>query len=110
MAQYVVSGAYATMRVRDENDAETLVGLYRNAPVPSGITDDSRDHLLSRGLIEKAEQSADGESKPPKVADVLAEVGDDKDKAAEALEQEKARGDAARSTLVERLQAVVDSE
>lgn len=39
---------------------------------------------------------------------ILAEVGDDPEKAAAELEAEQAKGDTARSTLVEKLQAVID--
>lgn len=42
------------------------------------------------------------------VAKVLDAVGDDKDKAAAALAAEQARGDEARSTLVEKLRAIAE--
>lgn len=44
----------------------------------------------------------------PTVAQVLLEVGDDPTKAAAALESEQAKGDRARSTLVEKLEAIAN--
>lgn len=44
-----------------------------------------------------------------KVDDVLAWVGDDKDRAREALDAETAKGDKARSSLVTQLTAIVEN-
>ena len=43
------------------------------------------------------------------VPDILKEIGEDKEKAAAVLEAEKAKGEKARKTLVEPLQALVDA-
>lgn len=43
------------------------------------------------------------------IKDILADVGDDKDEARHVLELEQARGDDARSSLVEALEKIVDA-
>jgi hypothetical protein len=55
--------------------------------------------------------SVDGSGSGPadgKVEDILDRVGDDADAAREALDAEQAKGDKARKSLVEKLQAIVD--
>lgn len=72
------------------------LGAFVTDPEPTGPTE--------------SDAAAASDSKPAKVNDILAEVGTDKEKAAAALETEKARGDDARSTLLEKLQAVLDAD
>lgn len=52
--------------------------------------------------------SAQEPANPDTVAAIVKDVGDDKAKAQAALEAEQAKGDEARSSLVEKLQAIVD--
>lgn len=75
------------------------------------VNDLVKDGALVKGDAKSDSKGADApaEDKPAKVADILAEVGDDKEKAAAALATENARGDAARSTLTEKLQSVIDA-
>lgn len=64
-----------------------------------------------RVALPRSLWSADGEpaAAVEKVADVLRRVGDDPDAARAELDAERARGDAARSTLVRDLQRVIDN-
>lgn len=84
---------------------------YEGALVPAGLNDDRAKQLADEGMLEKvkAEKAADPDSKPATVDDILAEVGDDKEKAAAALEAENA-SDKPRVSLVGKLQAVLDAE
>lgn len=58
-------------------------------------------------LVSQGWRVAEAQPKEPTVDDVLKAVGDDADKAAEALVAENLKGDAARSTLVAKLEAVL---
>lgn len=53
-------------------------------------------------------ESDDGAGKEPTVKEILAAIGDDKEKAAAALEQEKAGKN--RKTLVEQLEALLSGD
>lgn len=86
--------------------------FYQDAVIPDGFNDERCDQLVKDGMLEKAKaDSGSGDStKEPTVKEILDEVGDDKEKAAAALAAEQeARGDKARKTLVEPLQAVIDA-
>jgi hypothetical protein len=83
---------------------------YVDALVPTGLNDDRCEQLVKEGMMEKIKApapAADSETKSDKVADILAEVGEDKDKAAAALEAEQAKGEKARKTLVDPLEALL---
>lgn len=71
----------------------------------------SRPLLLSETHAEEigATLHAATVVKASTIADVLADVGEDKDKAAVALEAEQSRGDDARSSLVSKLQAIIEA-
>jgi len=93
----------------------TLVGpFYEGAELPAGLDKDHLRMLLDEELIGKAPKSADpapaGDSKPTTVGDIVKEVGTDKGKAQQYLDEENAKGEEARSTLVEKLQAVLSKE
>lgn len=87
--------------------------FYQDAVIPDGFNDERCAQLVKDGMLEKvkADSGSDGDGgKEPSVKEILAEVGDDKEKAAVALAAEQeARGDKARKTLVESLQAVIDA-
>lgn len=88
------------------------VNIYAGDPVPEGVDKADLDRLLDEGFFGevKAEPESEPESaKPASVESILAEVGDDRVKAQAALDEELARGDAARSTLIKKLQAVVEA-
>ncbi len=110
MSSYVVTVPLAIVR---DNDGVSH-HFYEGGVV--GFDSDHVKQLVEDGALVKSD-SADAapagdpapEDKPAKVNDIIAEVGDDKDKAAAALETEKARGDAARPTLLDKLQAVIDA-
>lgn len=84
--------------------------------IPAGVSGVELDNLVSFGAVvgirevtlAEGEQPGPGQSdtKPAKVADILAEVGDDKAKAEAALELEQGAA-RPRQSLVEKLEAIV---
>lgn len=67
------------------------------------------DEVLGKDFeVVPSARAVDPTGKPPTIDEVLAEVGDDQALAAAALEAEQAR-EKPRSTLVEKLQAVIDT-
>lgn len=101
-------GKAALTTVRTASTGYVLVPF--GVQVPDDILEDDAKRLVEEGYLEeRATDSPDADDKPAKVADVLKDVGDDKTKAAEALEVEKARGESARSTLIEKLEAIVNA-
>jgi hypothetical protein len=88
----------------------TMVHLYEGAVVPKGADPAHRDQLIESGMLKRVPVKAEA-AREPTVQEVLDEVGDDAEKAAEALAAEvEARGDKARSTLVKALEEVIDSD
>lgn len=85
--------------------------FYDGAVIPSGYNDERCEQLVKDGMLEKVKADSGSDAdKEPSVKEILADVGDDKEKAAAALAAEQeARGDKARKTLVEPLQAVIDA-
>lgn len=85
--------------------------VYQGANLPGGLAEGEAERLLDGDFVEESKAPADDDSeKGPSVKDVLADVGDDKEKAAAALEAENAKGDKARSSLVTKLEAIVNAE
>lgn len=92
--------------------------VHRGGVVPS--TADPKDvaRLVEEGYLAKATpepapEPDESAGKPATIDEVMTEVGDDPEKARAALEVEQARGEAARSTLIGKLEAVIaagDSE
>lgn len=86
------------------------VHLYAGAPVPETADPDQLKQLLKEKQVVEVEvddPAAADSGKEPTVDEVLAEVGTDKAKAAAAIETEKAGKN--RTTLLSKLQAVVDA-
>ena len=85
--------------------------VHRGGVVPS--TADLKDvaRLVEEGYLAKATPAPDESAgKPATIDEVMTEVGDDPEKARAALEVEQARGDAARSTLIGKLEAVIAAD
>lgn len=82
--------------------------FYRDAVISGGFNDARCDELVEEGFLEKVTVSDDdsGADKPAAVKDILAEVGDDKDKAQAALDAENA-SEKPRTSLVAKLEAVL---
>lgn len=78
--------------------------FYDGAIIPDGYNDERCKQLAEEGMLEAVK--ADSSAKEPTVKEILDEVGEDKDKAAAALEQEKAGKN--RTTLVGPLEAIVN--
>lgn len=62
----------------------------------------------SRAAVRAEARAADPVDVDGKVDDVLAEVGDDPVKAQAALDAERKKGDKARSSLVDKLNTIID--
>lgn len=110
-----VTAPMVGLKVRDLNGAWVVMSFNAGAVV-SNVELASLEHHLAKGMVELVDDpqpEPDSQPEPGpadgKVKDILTEVGDDKDKAAAALEAEQAKGDAARPTLVEALQAVLNT-
>lgn len=71
---------------------------------PGDIPDDVGKRLLTSPVWEEV---GEGERT---IAEIVADVGNDRDKAAEALAEEQAKGASARKTLISKLEAVIDEE
>ena len=86
--------------------------VHRGGVVPSTADPADVDRLVADGYLTQvgstpAEGGSEEPSKPATIDEVMTEVGDDPEKAQAALKTEQARGDAARSTLVTKLEAVL---
>lgn len=88
--------------------------VERGDLVPDGVSAVELQNLVSFGAIQGVSGgnvADDSDSKSDKVEDILAEVGDDREKAAVALKAEQdARGDKARKSLVSSLEKVLAAE
>lgn len=85
--------------------------FYEGATIPAGYNDERVAQLVEEKMVRKADPSPKSESdstkaKAPSVDEILAEVGDDKDKAAAALAAEQGVAKP-RKSLVEKLEAVI---
>jgi hypothetical protein len=79
---------------------------YVDAVVPAGLNDERCKQLAKEGMLAKVDTPTDSSSgSSDKVDDILADVGEDPEKAAAALETEKAGKN--RTTLVSKLEAIV---
>jgi hypothetical protein len=91
---------------------EKRVVVERGNLVPDGVSAVDLENLTSFGAIAGVtvpDAAVDSDSKPAKVEDILAEVGDDKEKAQAALDSEQGQTKP-RKSLVEKLQAVLAAE
>ena len=89
--------------------------VYQDEPIAGDAIDpENLKRLVKKGFLAEAtatgDESDSGSAKPPTIKEIMADVGDDKAKAQEALDAEQARGDDARPSLVEKLQAVIAAE
>lgn len=98
---YKVVFPCAVVKMKDKS----RVTLLQGALVPSDVDAEHFRHLLKMKAVKKAEKPAD--PAPDSVEGILAGVGDDKAKAAEALKAEEAKGDKARKTLVDPLKTIL---
>ncbi|HSV41492.1 MAG TPA: hypothetical protein VLI04_22200 [Nocardioidaceae bacterium] len=80
---------------------------YAGAIVPGGYNDKRCKVLAKEGFLEVVKADPEPAKEPTSVEDILGAVGDDKAKATEALEIEKAGKN--RPTLVAKLEAIVSA-
>ena len=108
---YTVTTALAVIPNADGTSGDGY--FYEGATIPDGWNDERCKQLAEEGFLEKTKAAASGDgdggsSGPAKVSDILAEVGDDVEKAKAALEAEQQeRGEDARPSLVKKLEAVI---
>ena len=100
MGRYVVKAPYVTVKVEG-----TVQGFYDGAPFEAEAGD--VEHLLRKGMVEELKEPKPEPAREPSVKDILAEVGEDPEAATVALEAEQAKGDKARKSLVEGLEAII---
>lgn len=85
------------------------LNVLQGDPIPGeAVQPDDLKRLVRKGFLKEAEapaQKGADSAKEPTVPEILEGVGDDKEKAAAALEQEKAGKN--RKTLVEPLEAIL---
>jgi len=106
-SNYVVTAPLVI--VPDERGSQQY--FYYGAAIPQGLDADRVKQLFEEGMLGEPEaqpEPADDSGKPATVDEILAEVGDDKEKAAAALEAEKAGKN--RSSLVSKLEAIASKE
>lgn len=60
--QYSVTGEYVTFKTMTVSGMK-VIGLYKGAPVPSDVPQESIDHHLNMGLIEEVPQAAEPKAK-----------------------------------------------
>ena len=80
--------------------------FYKDAVIPAGFNDKRANELVDEGMVEKVKADSGTSEKSDKVDDILAEVGDDKDKAQAALDAENAK-EKPRATLVGKLEGIL---
>lgn len=94
-------------RTQVRTTAGRVAFVDKGRPAPADLTDEDRKRLLKEGYLVEVDVATDeteGHPAPGTVKAILAEVGDDPAKAAEALETEKAGEN--RATLVKKLEAI----
>lgn len=105
-----------------KNRSGSHVYLYKGQGIESAALDpEDAKRLVEAGFLKAkavapaptrsaagSGQNGTGDSKVPTIPEVLAAVGEDPEKAQAALAAEQARGADARSTLVEKLEAIAN--
>lgn len=97
-----------TVRPKDRNatldialDGRSVRASHKE---PGEVPADVAERLLESPTWERPS------AKEPTIDEVLDDVGDDRDKAAAALAEEQAKGEKARKTLIDKLEAVIAEE
>lgn len=93
--QYVVTAPYVTLHCVDANGAPVIVGFYKDALVPAGVTAESLKHHLDGGMVAEVGEAA-AEAKAE--AKVDAKTAADEAKATEAAAKAQADEDATAKT------------
>lgn len=104
---YRVTGEYVTLKVKDSSGASVVAGFYKGGIV-SDVDPESLEHHLNKGMLEVVEEVEETPEAPkePTVDEVLADVGEDKEKAQAALDAEQAK-EKPRATLVGKLESIL---
>jgi len=103
--RYRVTAPYVTVKTDAGTDGVAVRGYYTEAVFEAD--EEAVKHLLRKGMVEKFKEPKPEPAKEPSVKDILTEVGEDIEAARAALEAEQAKGDKARKSLVEGLEAII---
>lgn len=119
MSQIIIGkAALTTVRLEGGRRANVPAGV----PVPGNAEEGDVERLLAEGFLEvvdlyeepDTEEEPDAEDsgagKAATIKEILAEVGDDPDKATAAMQAELGRGADARSTLIEALDKIAGGD
>lgn len=119
MSQIIIGkAALTTVRLEGGRRANVPAGF----PVPGNAEEGDVERLLAEGFLEvvdlyeepDTEEEPDAEDsgagKAATIKEILAEVGDDPDKATAAMQAELGRGADARSTLIEALDKIAGGD
>ena len=98
--RYQVTAPYVTV-----NQGDAVRGFYTDAVFEADK--EAVAHLLRKGMVVPFKEPQPDAPREPSVRDILAAVGEDPEAAKAALEAEQAKGDKARKSLVEGLEAVI---
>lgn len=110
MTTYLMGKAPLTV-VRLSNGSRANVAA--GALVPSSVEAEDAKRLLEEGYLEEVEvvdeesEIEEPAAEPTTIPDILADVDGDPEKAKAYLEAEREKGDDARKSLVEKLEAVI---
>jgi hypothetical protein len=105
--QYVSVEPLTMVRIGSAETA-TMAYVYEGAPVPDGADPDDVARLVKEGYLEERDAADPEPDQPTTVEGILGAVVDDKALAQQYLDQENA-AEKPRSTLVGKLQAIVDA-
>lgn len=113
MNQIIIGkAALTTVRLEGGRRANVPAGV----PVPGNAEEGDVERLLAEGflevvdLYEEPDTEDSGAGKAATIKEILAEVGDDPDKATAAMQAELGRGADARSTLIEALDKIAGGD
>lgn len=64
MTGYIVTAPYVTLRVKDQQGAEVLLGFYEAATVPDSVVKEDLERHLRKGMVAKTGTEAADAASP----------------------------------------------
>lgn len=111
-----MTAGYVTVETNVGGRSRARIDILRGADLPGDVPAAEVEALLRRGDIRRVDEQDTAEPTPAPDPDAVPDgtipavidwVGGDKDRAARALEAEQAKGETARTTLVNQLQQLL---
>lgn len=111
-----MTAGYVTVETNVAEGSRARIDIPRGAELPADVTDADVQALLHRGHITLVDEQPDKPATEPAAPDAVPDgtipavidwVAGDKDRAQRALDAEQAKGEAARTTLVNQLQQLL---